>query len=242
MTCALSVEKFRVYIGWDPREYIAWSVAQSSLLRHTKEKIDVHALRLNRLRKNGLYFRPTGTRQDGVMWDLLSDAPCSTEFAISRFVVPLIQHEGWALFTDCDVVFLADVMELLALADPTKAVQVVKHLHRGHEQNKMDNQPQTAYARKNWSSVVLWNCAHEAHERLNLGAINTLPGRALHQFCWLRDEEIGDLPQEWNWLVGVQPKPEKPKIAHFTLGGPFLYGWPTKEHDEIWIEAYKGIL
>jgi lipopolysaccharide biosynthesis glycosyltransferase len=171
------------------------------------------------------------------MIDHLSGAPQSTEFATSRFLVPFLHRKGWCLFTDCDVVFLGDISELFALADSRYAVQVVKHQHNPVESVKMDGQAQTSYDRKNWSSVVLWNCDHPAHHRLTLGMVNWWPGACLHRFCWLKDDEIGSLPNEWNWLVGVQPKPADPKIAHFTLGGPFLPGWTSKEHDDIWLRA-----
>ena len=106
---------------------------------------------------------------------------------------------------------------------------------------KMDGVVQTSYSRKNWSSVMLFNCDHPANRRLSLWDISNRKGRDLHAFYWLADSEIGDLPAEWNWLVGVQPKPEAPKIAHFTLGGPWFKDWPGAEHDELWrSEASDG--
>jgi hypothetical protein len=104
---------------------------------------------------------------------------------------------------------------------------VVKHEHIPTEQTKMDNQVQTTYNRKNWSSVILWNLEHPAHKRLSLEMVNELPGRDLHRFCWLEDGEIGDLPLAWNYLVGVDPDSEvdlgiKPKLLHYTLGTPEL--------------------
>jgi hypothetical protein len=121
-------------------------------------------------------------------------------------------------------------------------VQVVKHgkLQRGGL--KMDGQDQTIYQRKNWSSVCLYNCDHPANRRLSLQDINERPGRDLHSFYWLADSEIGDLSPEYNWLVNVQPKPERPRIAHFTEGGPFTVGWHGAEHDEIWHEAARANL
>ncbi|MDP2141276.1 MAG: hypothetical protein Q8L20_10740 [Gammaproteobacteria bacterium] len=127
--------------------------------------------------------------------------------------------------------------DLFALADPDKAVMVVKHQQPETEKTKMDGQEQTFYPRKNWSSVMLWNCDHPANHRLSLQDVNERPGRDLHRFYWLNDSEIGELPAEFNWLVNVQPKPVTPKIAHFTLGGPFTPGWKPQEHDELWLEA-----
>lgn len=227
-----------VYIGYDPREEQAYRVAAASLRRRASIPVTVHPLRLDRLEAAGLYRRPYGW-SGGVMWDYTSQAPCSTEFAISRFLVPIIHQSGPALFVDCDVVFLGDVAELLALADPRYAVQVVQHQYAPAESTKMDGQPQTTYARKNWSSVMLFNTDHQANRRLRLHEINNAQGLWLHQFGWLRDAEIGALPPEWNWLVGVQPRPPSPRLAHLTLGGPWLQGWQPREHDEIWIDALE---
>lgn len=230
----------RAFIGYDPREDAAYQVAAKTLRRTSG--IEAEPLVEERLRAAGLLWRPVDRR--GRMHDLVSGADQSTEFAISRFLVPFLCQTGWALFIDCDMVVLQDVRSMIDQAGAThgghKAVYVVQHDHRPREQWKMDGQAQLAYRRKNWSSVVLWDCDHPAHRRLNLHTVNTMPGRWLHAFGWLHDDEIGELPPEWNWLVGVQPKPERPAIAHFTLGGPFTPGWKGAEHDELWLEAAKA--
>jgi lipopolysaccharide biosynthesis glycosyltransferase len=226
----------KAYIGYDPREDAAYRVAAKTL-RETSG-IEAEPLVEERLRAAGLLWRPVDRR--GRMHDLVSGSDQSTEFAISRFLVPMLCQSGWALFADCDVVFLRDVGALLPLCQPwQKAVYVVKHRHTPADPWKMDGQAQLAYPRKNWSSVMLFNCDHPAHRRLSLHDVNTRPGRDLHAFYWLHDDEIGELSREWNWLVGVQPKPERPAIAHFTLGGPFTPGWKGAEHDDIWMEAAK---
>ena len=175
----------------------------------------------------------------GQMYDLPSNAPCSTEFAASRFLVPILCQTGWALFVDCDVLFMANPFDLMKYADPEKAVMVVKHNHFGTGL-KMAGMQQTAYQRKNWSSVMLFNCDNPANRRLSIRDVNERPGRDLHAFYWLHDSEIGQLPEQWNWLVGVQEKPDAPKIAHFTQGGPWLKGWEPAAYDDLWIEAAHG--
>lgn len=227
----------RVYIGHDPREEAAYQAAVKSLAKVSPQAV-VTPLKLDKLAACGLLRRPMDTR--GIMYDLPSNAYCSTEFAISRFLVPHLAQTGWALFTDCDVVFLSDIAELFEQADPDKAVMVVKHPPQKDEGSKMDGQAQARYPRKNWSSVVLWNCDHPANKRLSLQDVNERPGRDLHAFYWLADSEIGSLTPDWNWLVGVQEKPLFPKIAHFTLGCPGLSNWKGAEHDEIWWEASRG--
>ena len=225
----------KVYIGYDSAEHEAYRVAIKTLVEHSN--IVPEPLDSDRLHATGLLRRTVDRR--GGLYDLPSNAPCSTDFAISRFLVPVLCQGGWALFVDCDVVFMADPRELLMHADREKAVMVVKHNHHGTG-TKMGGIPQTAYSRKNWSSVMLVNCDHHANRRLSLQDINERPGRDLHAFYWLHDSEIGELPPECNWLVGVQPKPENPKIAHFTNGGPWIENWTPAEHDDIWMEAADG--
>lgn len=225
----------RVYIGYDAREEKAYEVAEKSL-RGWSQNVSVTPLDNERLSSCGL-LRRAQDRRNGV-YDIPSNAPCATDFAISRFLVPHLAQTGWALFVDCDVVFMSDIAELFQKADESKAVMVVKHQQVGGGK-KMDGQIQTSYPRKNWSSVVLWNCDHPANRRLSLQDVNERPGRDLHAFYWLADSEIGDLHPEWNWLVGVQKKPQFPKIAHFTLGGPWFQGWQGAEHDELWLEAAR---
>lgn len=227
----------RVYIGWDAREHEAYRVAERTLRLHSPYATSI-PLKSEILSDVGLLRRPQDRR--GLVYDIPSNAPCSTDFAISRFLVPHLAHTGWALFVDCDVLFLADVAELFDQADHTKAVMVVKHKPLLNGGTKMDGQAQAAYPRKNWSSVMLFNCDHPANRRLSLQDVNERPGRDLHAFYWLADSEIGSLTPDWNWLVGVQEKPLFPKLAHFTLGGPWLPGWRGAEHDELWLRAARG--
>lgn len=227
---ARSAQALKVYIGYDGRERDAYAVAVKSLLKRTSIPVCVTSLTASRLTDSGLLSRQID-RRGPVMWDLVSNAPCSTEFSNSRFLTPMLAQEGWALFTDCDVVFLEDIAELMKLADPEYAVMVVKHQMGNVCGLKMDSQPQVAYPKKNWSSVCLFNCDHPANRRLTIADVNTRPGRDLHAFYWLNESEIGSLPPEWNWLVGVQDMPSHPKIAHYTLGVPSMV---HSEHKELW--------
>lgn len=227
-----------VYIGFDPREADAYRVAEHSLRKHASVPVAVTPLELGKLYEQGLLVRPV-ERRDGRLWDHLSGANQSTEFATSRFAVPFLQRTGWALFVDCDMVFTGDVAELLALADPRYAVMCVKHGELPRAGTKMDGQVQAPYHRKNWSSVMLWNCDHPAHRRLTLELLNLWPGQCLHRFCWLKDEEIGALPEAWNWLVDVRPQPENLRLAHFTLGVPSMPGCENSEHAPLWWRAYQ---
>lgn len=227
----------QVYLGFDPRGAAAYETARSSIWRRTEGSLNIYPLRLPHL---PMLTRPIEKRGNQ-LWCPISNAPMSTEFAISRFTVPFLQPTGWALFADCDILCWSDIADLFALADDKYAVMVVKHEHEGGERVlKMDGQVQTFYNRKNWSSVVLWNCSHEANKRFTLEHLNTWPGRDLHSFKWLADEEIGALPHHWNWLINVNAGlPEKKGIWHYTLGGPWFPDWQPKPYDDIWIEEAK---
>lgn len=114
------------------------------------------------------------------------------------------------------------------------AVNVVKHGALPSVGTKMGGQIQVGYTRKNWSSVALFNCDHPANRRLSLRDVNERPGRDLHNFVWLNDIEIGSLDKRWNWLVDLQPRPEKIGIAHLTLGGPWVPEWTGGSFDDEW--------
>jgi lipopolysaccharide biosynthesis glycosyltransferase len=165
----------------------------------------------------------------------------STGHAIARFFVPMYcNYEGWALFTDGDVLFRDDVEHLMQYADPKYAVCVVKHPPMPEQAIKKDGHIQTMYARKNWSSVMLFHCAHPANQTLWTTALNQWPGRDLHAFKWLQDEQIGELPAGWNYLVGVtDPVPPHVSLAHFTLGTPDVIGHEEDPFAGEWRDAAK---
>jgi hypothetical protein len=225
--------KQSIWIGFDPREADAFAVARHSINRHLITPIPVRGVVLSGLRAAGLYNRPT-SRRDGRLWDEISEAPMATEFACSRFLVPDLAQSGWAVFMDCDMLVRTDLMKLFQQADPAKAVQVVKHNHQPPEGIKMDGQAQTRYARKNWSSVILWNVDHPANKALTIELVNSIPGRDLHRFCWLEDDLIGELHPKWNWLVGHSDPEIDPAIVHFTDGIPTMQGYEDSEYADEW--------
>lgn len=227
----------RVMLGYDPSEAIAYEVARFSIERRTKGNVRVSPIRLSDLYRAKLYNRPT-TRKDGQLWDVLSGAPMSTEFAISRFFIPHLvdsDDDEWILFADSDIVCHVDIEELFSMANPHSAVMCVKHRPLWSSDTKKVNRLQTLYPYKNWSSVVLWNVRHPAHKALTIERLNTVPGRDLHAFDWLEMDQIGGLDRRWNWLVGVSPEPASPAISHFTLGGPWLAEWPGSPYDDVWL-------
>lgn len=240
----------RVYIGFDPRERDAYLVAAHSLRKHASIPLQIEPIVLEHMRWKRFYTRPTTASHSGGaprLWDDISGAPMSTEFALTRFLVPhLMGYAGWALFVDCDFLFRADVAELFKIANPAYAVQVVKHLHQPAEAVKMDGQVQSAYPRKNWSSCVLWNCGHDAHAG-TLDRVNRWRGLWLHQFRWLQDEDIGELPASWNWLegsawpdfprareAGFATEAPSPNAVHFTRGIPSMPGYENVPFADEW--------
>ena len=134
-----------VWIGFDPRpaETQAFAVARSSILKRVGQNVPIHGLILSHLEREKLYRRPT-FRRDGKLWDGISDARMSTEFAISRFLVPHLAETGLALFVDADVMARADLMELFGCFDPAKACMVVKHDYTPRAETKMIGELQTA--------------------------------------------------------------------------------------------------
>lgn len=217
---------------------MAYNVADQSLREKTLS-VEVRRVARMELSHRRLYHRPHEVRE-GRLWDVISQAPMSTDHAIARFFVPwLCDYQGWALFTDGDVLFRQDVNDLFALADPQYAVMVVKHQQEGLEGFKKDKAIQLPYPRKNWSSVVLWNCGHEAHRHLTLDILNAWPGRDLHAFKWLQDEVIGELPTSWNYLVNAMPCPDVVSLAHFTLGTPNIPGHGQCPFSDEWFATAK---
>jgi lipopolysaccharide biosynthesis glycosyltransferase len=239
----MSNKPIYVYIGFDPREAAAFAVARESI-RNFDRHLRVEGVVLSRLRAAGLYIRPTEVRL-GKLWDVISDAHMSTEFAISRFFVPELMrrrdHHGWALFMDCDVLVRANINQLRPYLDDSKAVCCVKHEYIPTNDIKMDGQIQSAYPRKNWSSVMAINVDHPANDALNLRMVNSLPGRDLHAFWWITDDKIGELPPEWNYIPGHTKLPEDtyPRLVHYTDGGPWLPQFRNVEYAEEWLTEFE---
>ncbi len=212
-------------------------MAEHTIRKHASVPVEIRGISLQKVRRMGIFPREH-TRKGGQLYDPISEAPMATEFAITRFLVPwLTERTGHALFIDCDFMAIRDVADLFAEADPAYALQVVKHEHIPTEKIKMDGQRQTTYGRKNWSSCMLWNLDHPAHDRLDLEIVNTLPGRDLHQFAWLEDDEIGDLSLGWNWLAGVSPSCENIGFVHYTLGGPWFAEYQDVPYADLWLAA-----
>lgn len=231
-----------IFIGFDRREVDGFAVTRYSLSKRLNTPIYMSPLVLDDLRTRGLYTRDTAMK-DGRLWDVISQAPMATEFAISRFLVPYLFSSIWrggglAIFMDSDMLVRVDIETLfkeIEQSDERKAVWCVKHEHKPVEGSlKMDGQLQTLYARKNWSSMMVFDTRHPANAALTPELVNTLPGRDLHRFCWLADDEIGALDPKWNFLVGHTSAAVDPAIIHYTEGLPSMPGYDDTEFAFEW--------
>jgi hypothetical protein len=217
----------RVFIGYDPREAIAFSVLSHSIHARSSLPVAIAPVMLEQL--TGIYRRPRDPLQ-------------STDFSFSRFLTPyLCGFDGWALFMDCDMLMLDDIAALWSLRDERFAVQVVKHVHVPKEDVKFLGAVQTKYAKKNWSSVMLMNCARCS--RLTPDYVNSASGLELHQFKWLAgDHEIGALPGSWNHLVGYDAARRDAGLVHYTSGGPYFEGYRGCEYAKEWFDERDAML
>lgn len=208
-----------VFIGYDPREAVAFSVLAHSIHVRASEPVAITPLMLSQLA--GVLTRERHPLQ-------------STDFSFSRFLTPFLSgYSGWSVFMDCDMLMLDDIAELFRLRDERYAVMVVKHDHVPRESVKFLGEPQSRYEKKNWSSVMLFNNARCT--ALTPHYVNTASGLELHQFKWLESEAlIGALPARWNHLVGYDPPRADAALVHYTLGGPYFDEYRDCEYAEAW--------
>jgi len=213
-----------VFIGYDSKERVAYNVLSHSIIQNSTKPVAITPIALNNIKDDFVRERNN-----------LS----STEFSFSRFIIPhLMNYRGWALFMDCDMLMFEDIAELWRLRDDKYAVQVCKHDYTPKNTTKFLGQTQTAYPKKNWSSFMLMNCAKCS--ALTPDYVNSATGLELHQFKWLEgDHLIGDLPLEWNWLVGEYDHKEDVNNVHFTEGGPWFKEYKDVDYSQDWFYNYK---
>jgi lipopolysaccharide biosynthesis glycosyltransferase len=220
------ISPLKIFIGYDSREDIAYQTAKLSIEKHASVPVEIIPLKLKWLKKSGVYTRPV-------------DKLASTEFTFTRFLIPhLTEFKGWALFIDCDFIFLEDVAKLFAQTKDEYAVMCAQHDYTPAEGTKMDGQQQHQYPRKNWSSMMMINCSHPSNAVVTNDFVNNVykTGAYFHRFSWLNDEEIGKLSHEWNWLVEwyKAPKDGTPKALHYTEGGPWFKEYQNCEYAFEW--------
>jgi lipopolysaccharide biosynthesis glycosyltransferase len=214
----------KVFIGWDSKEIDAYEVARHSVLRHSSVELEIVPLNVHHLRKQGIYYRNL-------------DPLASTEFSYTRFLAPYLSgFEGKIVFFDCDFLWCGDIGQLISQATGDFAVWCVKHEYEPKESTKMNGAIQSAYPRKNWSSLMVFNANHKSTRNLTIKSVSESTPAYLHRMQWANDSEIGELDFTWNWLEGVYPKPKSgtPEAIHFTRGGPWFKQWKEVDYAELW--------
>lgn len=221
-----------IFIGYDFRERAAANVLIDSLYQQSSFPLAITPLITEQLVKNGFHNRKREEKQ-------------STDFSFTRFLVPyLMNYEGWAIFLDCDMLCQTDIAELWEQRNEIYSLLCVKHEHIPKESKKFLGEVQTAYPKKNWSSLMLMNC--NKCKKLTIDYVNKASGLDLHRFNWLKnDDEIGEIKGKgWNYLVDVHNEEneillKKKELLHWTLGGPWFK--EQRDHDDflskVWFKA-----
>lgn len=207
-----------VFVGYDPREAVAYHVCANSIIRHASQPVAIIPIALN------LFQDYEETHTDG-----------SNHFIYTRFLVPhLMRYTGWAIFIDGDMILRDDIVKLWNLQDVGKDVIVVKHDYKTKRKEKYLGSKNEDYPRKNWSSVILWNCNSHPNRKLTPDFVQKATGAELHRFTWLRDERIGELPPEWNWLPDEYGANPDAKLLHYTLGTPCFHEFADTPQAAEW--------
>jgi lipopolysaccharide biosynthesis glycosyltransferase len=209
-----------IFIGYDPREAVAFHTCANSIIRHASKPVAIIPLALN------LFEDYTEKHTDG-----------SNQFIYSRFLVPhLTGYSGKAIFIDGDMILRDDIVKLWTWVDQHIAwdVAVVKHDYQTRMTEKYLGAKNENYPRKNWSSVIVWQCDSHPNRKLTPEFVEKATGAQLHRFTWLEDSRILELPKEWNWLPDEYgPNPDA-KLLHYTLGTPCFHEFATTPQGDEW--------
>ena len=213
-------------VGFDQREAIAYHTFVQSVIDNSS--IPVKFLPLNTKSLSNY----NETHEDG-----------SNDFIYSRFLAPyLMNFKGWAIYADGDMVCLGDIKKLWDLRDKKFAVQVVKHNYKTKIQNKYWGNKNEDYPRKNWSSLILWNCSHPSHKILTPDFIQKQSGAFLHRFSWIKDSEVGELAKEWNWLAMEYEEKKEIHLIHYTIGTPCFEEYENTSLASHWKKSFLNLL
>ena len=217
----------KIFIGYDQKESSAYHVLAHSIISRSSLPVSITPVKLSNLSR--YYYRA-------------SDPMASTEFSLSRFLVPsLLGFAGWSIFMDCDMLCQGDIADLFALRNPEYAVQVVKHDYVPKQDIKMLGSKQTTYAKKNWSSMMMFN--NSRCRALTGDYVNHASGLELHQFKWLENDSlIGSLPSNWNYLVGEYPLTPHVDLIHYTNGGPWWKKYEHCDYSALWFSELESML
>jgi len=215
-----------IVVGFDQKESVAYHTFVQSVIENST--IPTRFMPLN----IGSLTNYKETHKDG-----------SNDFIYSRFLVPyLMNFNGWAIYADGDMVCLEDIKKLWDLRDDKFAVQVVKHDYKTKVKSKYWGNKNEDYPRKNWSSLILWNCNHASHKILNPEFIQKQTGAFLHRFSWIKDQEIGEIEKEWNWLAMEYEEKNDINLIHYTIGTPCFEEYQNKSLSSYWKKSFLNML
>lgn len=141
-----------------------------------------------------------------------------TPFTYSRFLCPwLCNYEGTSVFLDADIMARGDISALENI-DLGPDVSLVKHKERKFE----------------WSSVMVFNnakCKRLTPEYID-GPENPMGMK------WA--DQIGELPSQWNHLVGYDTPRDDAILVHFTQGVPIWPETSSCEYAQEWkVEMFE---
>ena len=229
------MKNVKIYIGYDSRQDYppkydkvknpCYEVCKSSIRKYNKN-VEIQPIKLDELIDRGIYYRDV-------------DSLASTEFTYSRFLVPYLNdYKGIAIFCDSDFLWRCDVEEVLGFYNENYAVSCVQHDYTPKSDTKMDGVIQTSYPRKNWSSLMMFNCEHPDTQKLSVEVVNTESPKYLHRMSWT--DEVGSIPLTYNYLEGDYEYIDYPKVIHFTNGGPWHKTWDG-DYSELWVKEYNDL-
>lgn len=221
------MNKLNIYIGYDSSNYgqeIAYEVCKRSILKYNSN-LNIYKLVKKDLENKKIFKR--------------NDNSGTTEFTYTRFLVPYLNNfEGFALFCDSDFLWQCDPTEILNENIEKKFnVGCVKHEYKDCKSKlKMNGLPQEWYPRKNWSSLMLFNCSK--CKILTPEVINYETPKYLHRLEWCNDKNIISINKSYNYLVGYYNdlQIKNIKALHYTDGGPWHPGYENTEFSKNWLE------
>ena len=218
------IEPVRIFVGWDEREAVAYHVCCQSIIEHASRPVEIRPLALH------LFDREyQETHMDG-----------TNAFIYSRFLIPwLCQWSGYAIFLDGDMLLRADIADLWKLRRADLGVQCVQHDYRTKYPTKYLGNANRDYPRKNWSSVMLFNCGFYPNRVLTPEYVASKDGSYLHRMGWLADEQIGALPAEWNHLTMEFDRNDMARLLHYTIGIPAFDEYAEQEGADEWRAALQ---
>tara|TARA_B100000941_G_scaffold8475_1_gene5404 strand:+ start:528 stop:1193 length:666 start_codon:yes stop_codon:yes gene_type:complete len=211
-----------VFIGFDEGEKVSYHILSESIRRQSSVPVSITPLCLSNIPEFKRELQPNQ----------------STEFAFSRFLVPyLSDYKGWSLFLDSDMMFRDDIKNLWDMIDKDKSIMCCKHDYVPKQNVKFRGAKNEPFPKKNWSSFMLMN--NHRCKMLSKEYVETATGLELHQFKWTHEENIGELPLEWNWLVGEYDYNKNAKNVHWTLGGPYFKDYAKSDYADEWFRLYN---